>query len=1140
MTKLFTIIATLFALAACASNTPDETIIEDHLTADIAKDGFVPQFRITNTVATSTGAQVLYGVQTYLGIDVFQANFVMTFDEEEVLEVNQEFIVNIETLIPSEQFGLSALDALNVMVKSKTKVASEDVKELFTGFYELRNTSMSDEIIKLQKLWVLVGRVVVPAYNVSIYDIDHKHWFNTRIDASNGALLSQNDWVVSCQLHSFDQANATHLPYAPIQTGINSKDKKSGSSSYNVFAMPIESPNHGVRSIEIDPDDADASPFGWHDINGATGPEYSITRGNNVYASEDKDDDNAPGNSPDGGSTLTFSSAFDKNKSAALYTDASIINLFYWNNILHDVWWHYGFDEQSGNFQVNNYGNGGLGNDHVNADAQDGSGTNNANMATPPDGVNPRMQMFLWNAAAPSDYFQVNTPTSIEGKKSSNIASFGPRLTGTPITGKLVLVQDGSLEPDKGCQPLTNATAVNGNIAFVERRGCNFTEKVKNAQNAGAIAVVIYSDDNTPRLMGGTDNTIIIPSLIIGNTDGMALKNVLATQVVTVSLYDSSTVTASTFDSDFDNGVIAHEFGHGISNRLTGGPASSNCLSNEEQMGEGWSDFFGLVMTHKPGDSGTDSRGIGTYVSNEAITGGGIRPYPYSTSITNSPYTYDKIKTFSVPHGVGSVWCSMLWDLYWAMIGKYGYDADIYRGTGGNNIVIQLVIDALKLQKCNPGFEDARDAILQADALNNNGENELLIWQVFARRGLGADADQGSSDSRSDGKEDFSIPEYLLQDIVLSKTAPREADTDSSLTYIISAANKTQRTIQNIILRDTLDDNVTLDISSLSCGATFADGILTYTIDSLKPNDSLICTYTVVPNFNESTSVVFKDDIENGRNNWLTNASAGANGFVITSARKNSGSNSWYALNEEFQSDYILSRSLDLTDISNPVLSFSHWYITEKTWDGGVVEIRLGGTWTDARPFFIENGYNDEIQINPASAISGRNAFTGNSDTFIRSIIDLSLYAGQSIDIRFRMVSDGGARAEGWYIDDVKIIDAVTLSNFVTATYNFNRSQRSGVSSYIYGTKEDKISVEALARANWKVYPNPANDFIRITPQSSVTFTYELQSLTGRVLSKSTASGNVQIDTKTLSTGVYLLRVAQPNGILANYKVVIE
>ena len=363
-----------------------------------------------------------------------------------------------------------------------------------------------------------------------------------------------------------------------------------------------------------------------------------------MYASDDKNNSNVPGYSPNGGSTLTFNHNFDSSKSPELYLDAAITNLFYWNNVMHDVWWHYGFDEESGNFQSNNYGNGGLGGDYVQADAQDGSGTNNANFATPPDGDNPRMQMYIWKSASSGDYFCVNSPNSVKGKYSANIASFGPALTSIPVTGKLVLVDDGTANGDQGCNTLTNASALLGNIALIRRKGCNFSLKVENAQDAGAVAVVIYSDDNNPIVMGGTNSGINIPSVHISQSDGLAILDVMAAQDVNVSLYDSSDASSTIFDSDFDNGVIAHEYGHGISIRLTGGASNSSCLSNEEQMGEGWSDFFSLVMTNQANDSAKQLRGIGTYVVNMPTNGRGIRNYPYSADITRSPYSYDDIK----------------------------------------------------------------------------------------------------------------------------------------------------------------------------------------------------------------------------------------------------------------------------------------------------------------------------------------------------------------------------------------------------------------------------------------------------------------------------------------------------------------
>lgn len=1119
---------------------PSRTLITNKLTESINKQGFEPEYRITSTVPLSSGGIAIYGTQTYQGIDVFQANFVLTAQNADVLNVKQSFIVNIEKLIPSTSFGLSAVQAVGVLTNQKTKVAIGDVKEIKAGSYELNNDVLSDETILIRKQWVLVGSVVVPAYSVALYEKDHQHWFDTRIDANTGHLINQNDWVVACQVRAYGKSQNKHLPYSPLQTGINAAYKKSAGASYNVFAIPLESPNHGTRSIEVDPSDADASPFGWHDTNGADGPEYTITRGNNVYASEDKNDDNIPGFSPDGGPLLTFNDTFNINNSAALYTNAAITNLFYWNNIMHDVWWHYGFDEESGNFQSNNYGNGGLGGDFVSADAQDGSGTNNANMATPPDGINPRMQMFLWNTASAGDYFMVNSPTSIAGKYISNRAGFGPSLSAVPIVGNLVLVQDGTTEPEKGCDALTNATALSGNIALVERRGCNFTVKVKNAQNAGARAVVIYSDDNqAPILMGGVDNTITIPAVLITNTSGLALRNALASQTVSVSLYDSSNLAPNTFDSDFDNGVIAHEYGHGISNRLTGGPAASGCLSNEEQMGEGWSDFFGLVVTHQPGDLPTKSRGIGTYVRNEPITGGGIRPFPYSTDLSASPYTYDDVKRFSVPHGVGSVWCSMLWDLYWAMIDKHGYDADIYNGTGGNNMAMQLVIDGLKLQKCNPGFADGRDAIILADKLTNNGENELLIWQVFARRGLGADADQGSSNDRGDGNEDFTLPKYLLGDIVLEKTTQDEAHNDSTLIYTIKAENRTVNTIKNIVLRDTLNSNVVIDAASLQCGATFENGIITYTIDSLVSKDSLVCSYSVTPRFPNFSTTSFVDSIENGENGWTKNEAKGSVGFRVSTNRKNSGNSSWYAINEASENDYTLSKSFDLSGLAKPTFTFYHWYLTEETWDGAVVEIKVNGTWIDAGDYFIENGYNDVIQTNPASSISGRAAFTGNSGGFVKSSLDLSSFINQTIEIRFRMASDGAARDEGWYIDDIILRDAILLTNYATATYSGNRSRRSGTLTFINGIEEN-VGVEELYQSKWEVYPNPATDYVNISTDLECNYIFELRTVSGALMTSKNTKGNTTIDLRGISKGVYLVNISQKDGVSASYKIIVE
>ena len=1113
-------------------------LIDNDIATRATKQGYVPDYSITSNVPLSNGGRVYYGIQTLNGFPIHGTEFNVVIANSDEINGKYSFIQNAPKLVTSASFALSPIEAL-LTIKQGASVSPLVPNETSEGEFVVYDSDLSDEPIKIYKKWMLVGQVIVPVYEVSLYEKDHSHWYNTLIDASTGKSMYRSDWVTQCN-SPFVDANSPKSNenwHSPIVSATAQKNKKTSGATYTVFAFPVESPSHGSRTTLTDPHNEDASPYGWHDINGAQGAEFTITRGNNVYATEDKDANNTPGYSFNGGNTLNFNAAYDITKSAALYTDASIINLFYSNNVMHDVWWHYGFDEESGNFQANNYGNGGAGNDFVNADAQDGSGTNNANMSTPPDGQNPRMQMYLWNASASGDFFKVNSPLSIAGKYLANGASFGPSLTTVPISGNLVLVNDGSAAPEKGCNALTNGNQVSGNIALVERRDCNFTVKVKNAQNAGAVAVVIYSDNENPIVMGGNDASITIPSVLIAQSTGNALKSALQNGAVSVSLYDSSNLAPNVLDSDFDNGIIAHEYGHGISNRLTGGPMASSCLQNQEQMGEGWSDFFALVMTHEPGDSKNDKRGIGTYASNEPADGDGIRPYPYSVDMSISPYRYDNIKTFSVPHGVGSVWCSMLWDLYWALIDEYGYDSDIYSGTGGNNIAMQLVIDGMKLQKCNPGFADGRDAILLADKLNNGGSNERLIWEVFARRGLGEKASQGSSNDRSDGVEDYSIPAYLLDKLIVEKSTAAKANNIEDLDYSIKILNRTNTTSTNVMILDTLDANVVLEESSISCGFEYENGVLSLLIDSIPANDSFICTYTVFPQFRYVSETLWQDSIEQGSQQWTTNNALGTLGWKQVTTFPHTGTTSWFVANEGSQTDYFLEHEFNLTNRSQPLLSFYHFINSEDSWDGGVVEIKdESGFWLDAKDYFIKNGYSKSILTNRQSNISEREAFTGNSGLYMETILDLSAFAGQEIAVRFRFASDGAQDGVGWFIDDVELIEAVLLRNHVNVTYGNNEIDRASTVTLIKG--EEYSNVQKIENnTGISVYPNPTLGDLTIVSDNGLPYTYALMSSAGVEIVSGNGNGKTYIDGSKLAAGVYFIRIKQ-NGITQVSQVV--
>ena len=103
-----------------------------------------------------------------------------------------------------------------------------------------------------------------------------------------------------------------------------------------------------------------------------------------AYADRTQQQRPDPGTDPDGGAGLDFDFPLDLTRRPFDSQPAFVTNLFYWNNVMHDVAYNYGFNEAAGNFQVNNYGKGGLGSDDVRAEAQDGSGRNNANFGTEP------------------------------------------------------------------------------------------------------------------------------------------------------------------------------------------------------------------------------------------------------------------------------------------------------------------------------------------------------------------------------------------------------------------------------------------------------------------------------------------------------------------------------------------------------------------------------------------------------------------------------------------------------------------------------------------------------------------------------------------------------------------------------------
>ncbi len=225
------------------------------------------------------------------------------------------------------------------------------------------------------------------------------------------------------------------------------------------------------------------------------------------------------------------------------------------------------------------------------------------------------------------------------------------------------------------------------------------------------------------------------------------------------------TSTVPNREASFDATAMLYGYGKIVEARVAG----LNCASNAESPTSGYSDYFAVLLTtdfHTL--TAATTRGMGTYLMGQPTTGVGLRPYPYSFSQVANPLQYANTRTLPTPHGTGAVYASALWDLTWLMFVRYGASHDWFTGSGAENRMLRLVLRALDRQPCNAGFVDARNALLQADTELYVNADRCLIWQAFARRGLGYSAAQGSHLSNADNTAAFDLPPVCDPDFIFA------------------------------------------------------------------------------------------------------------------------------------------------------------------------------------------------------------------------------------------------------------------------------------------------------------------------------------------------------------------------------------
>ncbi|KAH8716734.1 extracellular metallo proteinase 2 [Phaeosphaeriaceae sp. PMI808] len=556
--------------------------VEDTATELVKKTIPGATFRLADNYVGTNGIAHLYFKQTANGIDIDNGDFNVNIGRDGmVFSFGNSFFTGAIPAAPSKtkRDTIEPVDALKSAVSVldlpvSASSATAEPKDKPDAFV-IKQTSgvVSDPEARLVYIQTAEGNL---ALTWRIETDIMSNWLLTYVDAKSGK-----------QVHAV-------VDYAADAT-------------YQVYPWGLNDPTEGERVILTDPFDKQAS-------------DYNTTRGNNGVAQNNAQ--KAPASeyltlprpvSKD----LKFEYPYSLTETDPLkYSDASVTQLFYTANVYHDLLYKLGFTEQAGNFEVNNNGQGGIGNDFVFLNTQDGTNVDNANFATPPDGQAGRMRMYMW--------------------------------TRSPI-----------------------------------RRDCSF-----------------------------------------------------------------------------EAGVVIHEYTHGLSNRLTGGPSNSNCLNVLEAggMGEGWGDFYATAIRLKAGDTRNTDYSMGSWVNNKPA---GIRAFLYSTNMKTNPQTYSTVDSQSGVHAIGTIWANMLYEVLWNLIDKHGkndagtptFDS---KGvpTDGKYLAMKLVLDGMTLQPCNPNFVSARDAIIDADKALTGGANACPIWTAFAKRGLG----DGAKYNASKRTQSFKVP----------------------------------------------------------------------------------------------------------------------------------------------------------------------------------------------------------------------------------------------------------------------------------------------------------------------------------------------------------------------------------------------
>lgn len=815
-------------------------------------------------------------------------------------------------------------------------------------------------------------------------------------------------------------------------------------------------------------------------------PGATTTLGNNVDAYVDIAAPNGFTPGADFRAAVTAPGVFDHVFSPELDAAASqaqrqagVTQLFYTINWLHDWYYAAGFTEAAGNAQLSNYGRGGLEGDGMRAEAQDSAFWNNASMDTPADGARPTMEVYAWNFGNPS--VTIESPPELSAEFSGGAASFSPNQF--EVGGRVVRA-----DPPEACQSLDGDYA--GAIVLIDlAAGCDPLFQVEMAQAAGAAGVILAKVPSSDRVelppepFSVSATSLALPVVGLNLADGERLRQLASRdQALQVTLERDSLRRAAEVDAH----VVAHEWGHYISNRLIG-DATGLDTRMAGGLGEGWADFHALLLTARAEDTENPSNpswnGVYTLASYAFGSGSddphyyGLRRYPYSTDMRKNPLTFAHIsderalpddvpRAFDLPHAephqVGQVWATMLWECYTALlrdtlgpVARLSFDEARER-------MRDYLVAAYKLTPRSPTLLEARDALLTA-ALLNDPADQALFAGAFAKRGAGVFAvapDRFDDDNRG-VVESYAVGgAVVVTGAALSDDVSPVCSADGSLDE--GETGNLRLTLQNLGTR--ASDAIAALVSTTTAGVSFpagatiavpplpvqgvtevsvpvtASGLVDMTTFafSVQVGDAgagapAAERFEFLGNRDRLPHQSFSDGAESTETLWRTDISGVQPSDGAIWRRVELGPDEHvYRCGSAFSAATVdlVSPTLLVTPGQPLSVSFRHRHSFEysgrRAYDGGVIEVSRdsGITWADVGGA----AYSGRIVPDTGNPLAGSAAFVGNSARYPELVpVTLQLDPGTAatVILRFRVASDDYFESAGWDIDDISFRGAV-------------------------------------------------------------------------------------------------------------------